>query len=209
MAYPLVQNILDLLAAVQAIHKERTHILKKLTQKGLGILGLLTIAHAAHAISFTSVAASVPSSSALIGTNGLLVQIPSHFLVGVGSKTATITYTVTASAGHNLTSVTLDPNGLTVGGSQVSVASTHPSDVTATFVANTMAATVLGSSVTPLNGTNNQYNVSTVVSLTGAQSGLAKVSVMQFFYSEAPVPEPATLGAIAIALSAIARRRKA
>lgn len=172
---------------------------------------LASMASVAHAISFSLVNASVPFTSGLIGSNGLFVQTPSHFLLGAGTKSATLTYRVTASTGNYLTSVKLDPNGATRGLSTVSISAVHPSSTTATFAQSTSALTDLGDSTTALAGTFNQFDVTMTVDLIGTSNSgaLAKVSVMQVFYNEAPVPEPAGLTALALGGLMILRRKGA
>ncbi|MCE9557907.1 MAG: PEP-CTERM sorting domain-containing protein [Armatimonadetes bacterium] len=163
----------------------------------------------AHAVSYSLVNSSVAFTSGAIGSSGLYVQMPSHFLLGVGAKTAQITYRVTATAGFNLTSVILDPNGATKDNSTVTIAAVHPADATANFFATSAPLTALGDSTTSLSGTQSQYDVTMNVNLAGTVgTGLAKVSVMQVFYTEAPVPEPTAIAGLGLGFAALMARRK-
>jgi hypothetical protein len=173
------------------------------------ISALVACFSAAQALSYSMVGSSVAFTSGLIGTNGLYVQTPSHFLIGAGSKTATITYRVTATAGHYLSGVTLDPNGAVNNNGTVSISAVHPTSTTALFNFTSPTLATLGESTTALAGTNSQYDVTMTVDLTSqAAAGLAKVSVMQVFYNEQPVPEPAAYLGLALGAAMILVRRK-
>lgn len=169
----------------------------------------LSLIGTAHALSYSLVNSSVAFTSGTIGSTGLYVQMPSHFLLGAGAKTAQITYRVTATPGFNLSSVVLDPNGATKDNSSVTITAVHPADATANFFATSVPLTALGDSTTSLSGTQNQYDVSMNVVLAGtAGTGLAKVSIMQVFYTETPVPEPTAIAGLGLGFAALMARRK-
>lgn len=171
---------------------------------GLGV-GVVLAAQAS-AVSFSGFSSSLSYTTSLVGTNGLSFQIPSNVLVGVGSKVETVSFTVTATSGMKLTSVQLVPNGSVRMGS-VSISAPH--DVTANFsqINGTSTVQVLGNSTTTLGGLTS-YTVTATMSLNGtASNSVAKISDMRFLYTEAPVPEPASMTALALGMGAIVARR--
>lgn len=171
---------------------------------------LLALLSSARAITFTFVGSTgvTVSSTRMIGSDGYEFQIPTFFLVGSGSRTATISYTVTADAGYTLTEVTLDPNGSVQSGATATVSAPHNSE-TANFSQSSGPLAQLGSSVTPLSGVHDTYAVTMTLALANPDpAAISKISVMQVFYAQQAVPEPGTLMAIGAGLAAFVAKRK-
>lgn len=171
---------------------------------------LVALVASSQAITFTfqgSTGAAVTSSGTL-GANGYFFQIPSYFLIGAGSKSATISYTVSASPGFYLDSVTLDPNGSVQGDSVVTISAPHSTDL-ASYSDTSTALAQLGSATTLLLTQQSSYSVTMSLNITnpGATS-IGKVSVMQVFYTQQPVPEPATLLALGAGAAALISRKR-
>ncbi len=182
-------------------------LLKKLLAVWMMLVALVA---SSQAISFTfvgSTGANVTSSGSL-GANGYFFQIPTYFLIGVGSKSASISYTVSADAGHRLTSVTLDPNGTVQANSAVSISAAHSSDV-ATYSDTSVALAQLGDSTTSLLTQQSSYSVTMNLSIVNPEAdSIGKVSIMQVFYTQEPVPEPATMIGLAAGLAAFLAKKK-
>lgn len=171
------------------------------------------LAGGVHAITFSGLSGTNATGSGLIGSNGFYIQSPSFVQNGVGSISASYTWTVTATPGFFLSSVTLQPNALVVGGGQISITAPHPSDATATLNFSSIAPAIPSATITALSGNFTSYTVTARVTLTvpaGNETGsrLAKLSVFQAFYNEQPVPEPATMAALGLGVAAVAARRK-
>jgi hypothetical protein len=173
---------------------------------------LLTVGvgSAASAITFSNVLVNAaPASYGLIGSDGLYVQLPGMVINGNMSKSAVVTYTVTATVGDVLTSVLLQPNGAVLNAS-ASIAAAHSGGPIANFFQANPATPqiLLGSSTTPLNSLVS-YNVTARINLQGttAQPSLAKLSIFNAIYTEAPVPEPASMSALALGIAGVVARR--
>jgi len=171
---------------------------------GLGVA--VVVSAQASAVSFSGFSSSLSYTTSLVGTNGLSFQIPSNVLVGAGTKSEWVKYTVTADPGMKLTSVQLVPNG-SLRNSTVSISAPHDAVALFNQVESAGTVTVLGNSTTGLGGLTS-YTVTASMSFTNtAANSLAKVTDMRVLYTQAPVPEPATWAVMALGLGAVASRR--
>jgi hypothetical protein len=178
----------------------------------LAVALMATLAGGVHAITFSGLGGSMATGSGLIGSNGFFIQSPAFVQNGVGTMTATFTWTVNATPGFLLTSVKLQPNALVSGGGSISISAPHPADATATLNFFSAGPAIPAPTTTALSGTFSSYNVTATVTLNVPPAmpptpNFAKQSVFQAFYTEQPVPEPATMAALALGVAGIAARR--
>lgn len=178
------------------------------------VAGALTMVAASHAISFSNFTINgspAPSGNpVLFGSNGLTFSLPSHFLVGVGSSTLQVGYTVTATAGNVLTGFTVSPVGNVRNGS-VNIINQHVNGgtVTSNYTASSGAPLIsLNSQSFVLPATQNTYNVTATINLAGLTSdAVSKVTIYNVSYAEA-VPEPGTILALTMGGAALLARRR-
>lgn len=168
----------------------------------------LGVGSAASAITFSNVLVNGGSASyGTIGSDGLYVQLPGNVVNGNAIASVSVTYTVTASTGYVLTGVTLQPNGAVVNAS-AKVDAFHTGGPTASFFQqNPTDPVLLGQTYTALNNLSS-YDVTTRIVLTGTSAvpSIAKMSIYNAIYTEA-VPEPASMGALALGIAGLAARR--
>ncbi|MEQ1933316.1 MAG: PEP-CTERM sorting domain-containing protein [Fimbriimonadaceae bacterium] len=182
----------------------------------LPVFGFAVLSGSASAASFTNIFINgVLASSGnptLFGTSGLTFSLPNHFLVGVGTKTVTLDYTVTADPGKTLTMFSFYPVGVAKYGT-VTIDNDHTNGGTQTnnysVSAGSTTITLPSSENNALTPSQTSFNVHTAIKLTSSNIyGVNKVTLYSVSYTEA-VPEPASLAAIGLGLGAIlARRRK-
>jgi hypothetical protein len=181
----------------------------------LGLVAVsLTLVGAAQAITFSNFTINgspAPSGNpVLFGSNGLTFSLPSHFLVGTGSSTLQVGYTVTASGGNVLTGFTVSPVGNVRNGS-VNIINQHVNGgtVTSNYLVSSAAPLIsLPSQSFVLPGTQNTYNVTATINLAGLTSNaISKVTIYNVSYTEA-VPEPGTLLALTMGGAALLARRR-
>ncbi|MEQ1824057.1 MAG: PEP-CTERM sorting domain-containing protein [Fimbriimonadaceae bacterium] len=182
--------------------------------KFLPVLGLSLLGAIAPAASFTNIfidgVLAGPGNPTLFGSSGLTFSLPSHFLLGVGTKSLTLDYRVTADPGKSLTAFSMFPTGVARNGT-VSIVNSHTNGSTQ----NDTYAFTAGNSLTTLpnslnNGLNGmtQYDVHAVINLVGAATNsVNKVTIYSVSYTES-VPEPASLAAISLGLGALVARRR-
>ncbi len=166
---------------------------------------------ASQAITFGSVKINGVASSdwGLIGTNGIYVQVPGGILLGPGPKVITVDYNVTATAGNALTSIGIQPNGLTANDGKVEITVNHSGSSGFAYSQSSVGIAPLAAAGAGLAPAVTSSTVSTTITLSGknAQS-VAKMSVFNAFYEEKAVPEPASIIALAggIALGLVRRK---
>lgn len=182
--------------------------------KIFGLLALAMSATVAHSLTFSNFLingiAPGPGNPSAFGANGISFSIPDHFLVGIGVKTLTLNYRVTATPGFVLNGFSMYPVGVAKQGS-VAINTAHVNGGTQ----NTPYLVTAGSTLTSLPNMTNValvpqkpfYDVTTVITLTGnTTDAINKATVYSVSYAEA-VPEPASLAAIALGFGAILARR--
>lgn len=178
------------------------------TLRGAAVLFGLGAALGASAITFSNITASVPYNVTLIGTDAFTIQVPSNIQYGPGATTVNFTWNVAADSGYVLTGIYLVPNGLTSGGGSMSLVANHPGDATAQMSQQTQATTQYPNSFTALTNNKVSFAVTAQSILIGTDTpGIAKMSALSVIYRQQPVPEPATIVALALGAAGIARRR--
>lgn len=181
---------------------------------GLTAMALGFVA-ASQAITFSNFQINGSATSGnptLFGTNGLTWTLPTNFLVGLGTSTITLDYDVQATSGFFLDGFTVTPVGTAKNGT-VSVTNNHINGGTQTdLYTRTAGGTqmTLDPETFSLTG-NTAFHVTAVISLTGLMAGtdsINKLTIYNVSYSEAPVPEPATMAAMLVGGGFLASRRK-
>jgi hypothetical protein len=185
------------------------------TSKLLALVGAMAIPVAgAHAISFSNflingVAPPAGNPSAF-GSNGVSFSIPDHFLVGIGVKTLTLNYRVTATPGNVLDTFSIFPVGTSKKGN-VSIVNSHVNGSSQidnySFSGGASLTSLPSQTNIPLFVQKPFYDVSTVITLTGnAADSVNKVTIYSVSYTEA-VPEPASMAALALGFGTMLARR--
>jgi len=178
----------------------------------LALVGLATVGVAsAHAVNFTNITVTGTSFGAIsnFGANGITVNLADNFLVGTGVKTVTITYRVDAGAGMLLSGLTVSPVGIAKDGS-VKIDVDHLGEGVSNYLVTAGSTPVaLPSQNFSLSGTQSGYDVITTITLNGTgASSVNKATLYNVSYTEAPVPEPASMAALGIGIAALIRRRR-
>lgn len=180
---------------------------------GFAVGAALLVGSSSQALMFTNIkrdGLAYSNVSAIGGPNlsnaaGIAYNLSNFSAFSGSSKTTTLTYTVTAGAGEQITSYNFAPNGY-VKNATVAGLITHSS--TDIYTATSAGYATLGGTSNFLLGST--YNVSIVLSatsLTGAS--FASVSNLGMSYTTVPVPEPTSMGVLALGIAGlVARRRK-
>lgn len=168
----------------------------------------------AHAITFSNFlinGVTPPSGNpSAFGANGISFSIPDHFLVGIGVKTLTLNYRVTATPGNLLTTFSFFPVGTSKNGS-VAINTAHTNGGTQNTPYLFSNGPTLASLPSQLNNVLSPqkpfYDVTTVITLTGnAADSINKATIYSVSYTEA-VPEPASMAVIGLGFGTILARR--
>lgn len=169
---------------------------------------LAGLAIAANAVTFTGVSISGTGSTNATFTqvgNSLLLSLPSLVAFNGSANTVTVNYTVTANPGFVLPSITVDPVGSIVGTGTANVNVTH-TPTGPDGGASWMSPGGLSSFTATNSVFSSAYAGVATVNLTSGVGGISKLTQLTVTYQ--PVPEPATLGALAVGLAGILARRK-
>lgn len=186
-------------------------------KRTISALAILAVAVASQAITITHVSISGSGSGGAtndpLGSNGISYSLPDMFAVGAfDSRHVSIHYTVAASAGQYLTGFLVSPVG-SVRDATATIRLDHVDGGTQTLSyfqsAGSSAQSIPGNGM-GFTGMHSFFDVFVELDIQDAQavSSFSKITIFDVTYTEAPVPEPATLTALGAGMALLARRRR-
>ena len=191
-------------------------------KRTLSTLAILAMVGASQAITFTSISASGSGASTVtgsaLGSNGETFMMPDFVQIrGAGATTLDLFFTVTATPGYYLTHVDVAPVGSVHKGSASGDTVHSPGAQTHSFNTTWVSGGAQNVTSDPmplgldLTGNKTSYTVKSHLELHTdilAFDSFAKITLINFRYEEALVPEPATWLAISAGLALTLKRRR-